>query len=287
MKTQSINDSSLWELWDGTEGASSGSVYEGDLQEIHRAMGVCGRRRFAGRQWLAAAAVSVAILFIMAGEYFIIKRQAVSEDRVSYVTSPSAKGDFVLPDGSHVWLNSASSLSFDKSNPRQVVLEGEGFFDVCKKDGQPFTVSTGTVDVKVLGTRFNVRSSSHFEREEVSLVSGRVEIRSGENTMLLSPGEKAAIESGSITRERADVTFDCSWTGRELVFDNVALSDILVSLEHWYNVNITVAPEVPLSSRLSFKVRRETLAETQRIITRITGCHFKPLDENNIMITKR
>ena len=287
MKTQSINDSSLWELWDGTEGASSGSVYEGDLQEIHRAMGVRGRHRFAGRKWLAAAAASVAILFIMAGEYFLLKRQAVPEEKVSYVTSPSAKGEFTLPDGTHVWLNSASSLSFDKSNPREVILEGEGFFDVAKKDGQKFVVNTGTLAVTVLGTKFNVRSSSHFESEEVSLMSGRVEIQAGESSMMLSPGEKACVSNNVIEKKAADVTFDSSWTGRELVFDNVALSDILTSFEHWYNVNLHIDPSVDVTTRLSFKIKNESEAESRKIISRLTGCRFKTLDEQNVIITRR
>ena len=70
------------------------------------------------------------------------------------------------------------------------------------------------------------------------------------------------------------------------MFDNVALSDILTSLEHWYNVNIRVAPSVNQESRLSFKVRKESLAETERIITRITGYRFKTLDTHNIIITR-
>ena len=135
-----------------------------------------------------------------------------------------------------------------------------------QKDGKEFVVKTGTTEVKVLGTRFNVRSSSHFEREEVSLLSGRVEIRSGEHSVLLSPGEKAEIEAGVIAKTRADVSFDSTWTGQELDFDNVALADILTSLEHWYNVNISIAPGVRTSSRLSFKIRMKNPAEEKELI---------------------
>ena len=286
MTRQKIKEDTLLDIWNGTQGASSGSVYEDDLRELHRAMGVRSRHGRSAGSWLAWSAAAFVLLLVMAGEYYFLKLDAVPQEKVSYVTSPASKGEFVLPDGSHVWLNSSSSLSFDSSSPRQVKLEGEGFFDVARKDGEPFVVSTGAVSVKVLGTRFNVRSSSHFDREEVSLLSGRVEISSAGGSAILSPGEKAEFFGGVIEKEVADVSFDCSWTGQELVFDDASLSDIITGLEHWYNVNILPAPDVPLSSRLSFKVRRETIQETQRIITRITGCHFKALDEKNIMITK-
>lgn len=285
MSTISTKEDTLLRIWSETQGAES-EAYEGDLQELHRAMGI--RRRQARRPWLFGA-IAASILFLaMAGEYLITNKHARTEEIITYVTSPSSKGEFILPDGSHVWLNSSSALSFHQSNPRNVKLEGEGFFDVAKKDdGQAFTVNTGAMSIKVLGTRFNVRSSSHFEREEVSLVSGRVEINAGDNTITLSPGEKAGIENGILQKENADITYDSSWTQEELSFDNAALSDIIAGMEHWFNVNIRVAPDVPLSSRLSFKIVNESLEETQRIITRITGCRFKTLDEQNIMITKR
>ena len=85
----------------------------------------------------------------------------------------------------------------------------------------------------------------------------------------------------------ADVTYDASWIGQNLVFDNAALSDILNSLEHWYNVNFREAPDVRLNTHLSFKVGKESLEETERVISRLTGYRFKKLDDNNIMITKR
>ena len=284
MSTISTKEDVLQNIWNGTPGISSSESYEGDLQALHRAMGVRNGRRIMRKPWLYGAIAASLLLFVIT----LINRPAHPEDTVTYVTSPSSKGEFFLPDGSHVWLNSSSALSLNKSNPRVVKLEGEGFFDVAKKeDGSEFTVNTASMSIKVLGTRFNVRSSGHFEREEVSLVSGRVEISAGGDAVVLSPGEKAGIQDGILTKQNADITYDAVWTEKELMFDNAALSDIITGMEHWFNVNIRIAPDVPLSTRLSFKIVNESLEETQRVITRITGCRFKTLDEKNIMITKR
>lgn len=287
MKTQKQIEDSLCEIWCSTEGAASASDYREDLRQMHREMGVGNHPRFLGRTWFYCAAAAAALLLVMAGEYQILQKRFRPVEQMSYVTSSDAKGEFFLPDGSHVWLNSGSSLTFNQASPRDVTLEGEGFFDVVKKDGQPFVVHTGTSDVKVLGTRFNVRSSSHYDHEEVSLVSGKVEILSGENSVLLAPGEKAGIAAGVIEKRVADVSFDASWIGQELVFDNVALRDILTCLEHWYNVNIRVASGVNPEVRLSFKLRKETLPEAQRIVNRITGYRFRMLDEHNIILSRQ
>lgn len=287
MKTLKTVTESLWDVWNDSPEGQPERGFEEDLKELHQAMGVERRRHRQLRTILFAFAAAACLAVVMTGEYLIINKRNVPVETVTLLTSRTSKGEFRLPDGSQVWLNSSSSLSYDKNNPRYVRLEGEGFFDVAKKNGEPFFVNTGSLSVKVTGTRFNVRSSNHFDREEVSLVSGRVEVSAGGNTMALSPGEKAAVSGDVLETVKADVSLDSAWIGQELVFDGVALSDILTTLEHWYNVNIRYASGVNLRSRLSFKVRKESLEETQRIITRLTNCRFKKLDDRNILITNK
>lgn len=287
MKTLKTVTESLWDIWTEADGTTSGSGFDEDIKDLHRAMGVKPRGHVSLRTVFFALAAAASLAVVMIGEYHIINRNNHLVETVTLVTSPASKGEFTLPDGSRVWLNSSSTLSYEKSNPRQVHLDGEGFFDVAKKDGDAFVVHTDKLSVKVTGTKFNVRNSEHFDKEEVSLLSGSVEISSSGKMMALSPGEKLSVLGDAMEKKQADVTLDSSWIGAELVFDNVALSDILASLEHWYNINIRVAPGVSLSSRLSFKVRKESLNETQRIITRLTNCKFKPLDNRNILITNK
>ena len=285
MKTLNTVTESLWDVWNNDSAIQSQSGVEDDLGALHRAMGVKQRKRLPLRAVLLSFAAAASLAAVVVGEYLIINRKNSPVETVTLLTSSASKGEFQLPDGSRVWLNSSSSLSYDKSNPREVRLEGEGFFDVAKRNGDPFYVNTDNLSIKVTGTRFNVRSSIHFECEEVSLLSGRVEVIAVGETAELSPGEKLSVKEDCMEIKDADVTLDSSWIGTELVFDNASLSDILASLEHWYNIHIRTTPGVNLSSRLSFKVRKESLSETQRIITRLTNCRFKSLDEKNIQIT--
>ena len=287
MKTLKTVTESLWDVWNDAVPESLDNNSEEELKALHRIMGVKSHRRGFVKTLFLSLAAAASLALVMIAEYHIINKNSRPVETVTLLTSRTSKGEFQLPDGSRVWLNSSSSLSYDKSNPRDVRLEGEGYFDVAKKDGEPFVVNTSRAAVKVTGTQFNVRDFEHFDKEEISLLSGKVEVSAGGRTIALSPGEKLSIKEETVEKKDADVTLDSAWIGSELVFDGVALSDILTTLEHWYNVNIRYGPGVNLSSRLSFKVRKESLGETQRIITRLTNCQFKKLDDRNILITNK
>lgn len=282
MKTSNNIDTYLEDVWNGT---GETPVDRTDLKALHRAIGVADKSegRRPGRWSIAALAVAAAVAI---GEFVMLMKPSAPEESVSLVTASAAKGDFLLPDGSHVWLNSDSRLSYKTSSPRTVTLQkGEAFFDVAK-DGTSFTVKTGDLDIKVLGTRFNVRSNDNFGRDEVSLLSGRLEVSAKGATQLLQPGEKAGLTDGHLSKRPADVTIDSCWTGEELVFQNTTMRDILESLEHWYCINLQPSGDIDLSQRLSFKIRKETPKEAMTILRRLTGCRFKLLDNNNILITK-
>jgi len=112
----------------------------------------------------------------------------------------------MLPDGSEIWLNAESSLSFPESfdKERRVNLSGEAYFKIARDTKRPFTVTTERMNVKVLGTEFNFRSYS-TERPQVSLVKGSVEVLSNKGAVeaILSPGQGANIDKeGRSARER-------------------------------------------------------------------------------------
>ncbi|OYX85802.1 MAG: hypothetical protein B7Y83_03555 [Flavobacteriales bacterium 32-34-25] len=152
-----------------------------------------------------------------------------------------------LSDGTVVNMNAGSSLKypvqFIKGHNREVVLEGEAFFDVTKDKKHPFIVKTRGMDVKVLGTKFNV--SSYKEEADINtvLVEGSVSLSSGakpnEKTMLV-PGEKGTWnnQKTAIAVEKVDTRIYTEWMTGELVFRKAAFKDIIIKLERSYNVTI-------------------------------------------------
>ncbi len=168
-----------------------------------------------------------------------------------------------LPDGTVVWLNSGSTLkdpqSFSKRK-RQATLTGEAYFDVTTDRLHPFVVKTGTLDLKVLGTQFNVMAYPDENYISTTLEKGRISIeRPGEGREIsrlcfLEPGEHAVFQkkSGTIRKFMTDTDKYTSWKEGKLIFRNDPLASVINRLERWYNADIEIIgdkklPETPYS----------------------------------------
>lgn len=151
--------------------------------------------------------------------------------------------NLTLSDGTRVFLNSDSRLiypvTFGKGK-REVILQGEGYFDVAKDAARPFLVRTDDMTVRVLGTSFNLKCYPGDTRVEATLVCGSVEVVGGEREMLLAPGEQACLNRGSGKMEKAKVntTLYTSWKDGLFIFERERLEDILTILSRWYDVVI-------------------------------------------------
>ncbi len=293
-KQKSKELKNLWNRLETGDSASNATV-EKKLKEIHRISGIEKSRRFKIPNWLLIpVAAGLLLLFgTSLGFYFGEKRlQPASEHtQVCYLTS-DAKTTFSLPDGTRVWLNAGSSLSFNKeafltSGERCVAIDGEGFFDVTK-NGEPFLVDFGSSKVKVTGTRFMVR---HYDRNTDDLVlleSGSVEVVTPVASVPLSPGQVMTLErsSGRISVSDEDMRFYTNWMEPTLNLKQVELKDLLKSLSHRYNVDIEMAPGYSYRNRISMEIKNETLDQALNIISIITGCKVTYKDEYTILITK-
>lgn len=211
-------------------------------------------------------------------------------DRNSSTTilaSAGSKARFELPDGSSVWLNRHSTLSYSdgmKGKIRKVSLDGEAFFDVSKDPEHPFVVSSANMDVKVLGTRFTF-SAYPDDKESVYLESGKVCLHSDNFfPMSLVPGEAFTYDpvDGSVLKRKENAVNHLSWINDRLEFANTALDEIVTNLEHWYNVKIYVSDNAK-DIHLSLTVRQEPLTEILDAISRISGLNYT-INGNEITI---
>ncbi|WP_303180000.1 FecR family protein [uncultured Butyricimonas sp.] len=189
------------------------------------------------------------------------------EERMNELVVPrGGEYQIVLADGTRVWLNSATKLIFPQNftgKERRVVLSGEAFFEVARDEGKPFIVETSRMDVKVLGTRFNVNAYTDNEVVSTTLVDGSVEVASGtQKPITLVPGEQAYGEAGELEKREVNVRLYTSWIDGRFMFNNVELEEIAKQISRWYDVEIFFTNE---------NVKR----------TRFTGgmVKFKPLDD--------
>jgi len=177
-----------------------------------------------------------------------------------------------LPDGTLVWMNSGSSItfpvSFSEEKNRNVSLSGEAYFKVVKDHKRPFILSLGDVTLCVYGTSFNVSNYGEDKQVEVMLESGKVELytgsdaKSGDRTKLV-PGQLARIEKGTnrLTVNQVNAEQYVSWTEGYLVFDEEKMSEVIRRLKRWYNVEIEVLDEEINDYSFTASIKDETLEQ--------------------------
>ncbi len=148
-----------------------------------------------------------------------------------------------LSDGTRVWLNSASSLTYAEvfnGKERKVILSGEAYFEVSKNEQQPFIVQTERAVVHVLGTDFNVNAYKDEQKVKATLVNGSIRFSNAAATTLLSPGEQGIIDGArqGIEKKHVNVNQEVAWKSGYFVFRNNTIHDIMRQIERWYDVEV-------------------------------------------------
>lgn len=199
--------------------------------------------------WLKYAAAIVAVIIVGFFSYKGGQSQLEAALGDIVVEAPQgSRSEMTLPDGTKVWLNAGSRISYSQAfgySIRLIKLEGEGYFEVAHNERLPFSVESENVRVKVLGTKFNFRDYPTDAEATISLAEGSVAMNSMKHTSpdeLLKPGQRAVVnkQTGKIKIGTYEVANAIQWTNGQLIFDGEPLRDIIKDLERCYNVQIIV-----------------------------------------------
>lgn len=196
----------------------------------------------------------------------------------------------ILADGSTVWLNSGSKLTFPSrfrpGTVREVSLSGEAFFAVSKDPKHRFSVYTKDQQINVLGTKFNVKSYPNQESSKTTLVEGSVEIvntLSGAHygkSVILKPNEQAELNNIGLTKSAATTEKNVAWKEGLFIFNDDLLEDIMLSLSRWYKVDVDYA-SLPLQRFNGYISKDVKLSEVLNMLE-ITGRSTFKLENNTI-----
>lgn len=237
--------------------------------------------RKAYQQLSKIAAVLLLPVLVISTWYFLTDgRFFANEEKTIYaeIYSPlAARTRFELPDGTTGWLNSGSTLKFPvkfRGTQREVKLSGEGFFDVVKDSERPFVVKTCNIEIKALGTRFNVLAYPDDETCEITLESGKVIIEktreSGEPVKLaeLQPNHQIVISRRTYKSEVSEVATEkyTSWKEGKLVLRNDPMIKVVKRIGRWYNVEITLKDKELESYRYRATFEDETFSEILKLL---------------------
>lgn len=194
---------------------------------------------------LSTVAASVAIFFLVFSQ--VISSPDLPNDKWQSVWVPPGQRSLVtLDDGTKVWLNSQSTLSFPVSfntDKRIVELNGEGYFDVAKNEDAPFIVKTSKYNIEVLGTSFNVLAYESNDLFETSLLNGSVMIKSVTNdspTIKLNPNEKITLIAGALQMSRIENFNHFRWREGLICLDDERFEDLIKKFSLYFDIHIEI-----------------------------------------------
>ena len=258
---------------------------------------------------LAASLIGIALLIAL---YTHHERSTPGTGTVS--TRPGSRSKLQLPDGTLVWLNADSRLTYnfdDRSPTREVQLVGEAYFDVAKDKNRPFILHTTTIDIRVLGTMFNVQCYGNEKNTEASLFQGSVEVtvkNLPDKKIILQPSEKLIVHNNEIAvssiktkqgdpddeplmtlakvhyQEQDSSYMESLWTKNRLAFDNCTLEEVANKIERWYGVHVTIANETLKTARFSGVFNDESLNQVMEAL-QLTGDLHYTIHKKEVTIT--
>lgn len=234
----------------------------------------------------------------------IAKTLAITrESRSEITTRNGSRTNMLLPDGTQVWLNAGSRITYDKNygtTTREVNLTGEAFFDVAHNSGKPFVIHTARVDIKVLGTRFNVKSYPTDKTTETTLIRGSIEVSIKDRPtekIILKPNEKLVVANDDSTLHRkipdhpdhviasdeslvsirkptyestTGAVIETSWVDNKLIFQDERFGDLARQMERWYGVVIRFSNSKEEELRFTGIFANETIQQALEAL-KLTG----------------
>ena len=259
-------------------------------------------RHVVRRKWLMAAAAAACILLVWGISHLPVSPapqpvQPLHNEEV--LARAGTRTKMVLPDGTQVWLNSNSRLKYNSefnANNREVALEGEAYFDVAKNTQLPFIVHASTIDIKVLGTSFAVKSYPQDKTIEATLLQGMIEVSRKDNPstprIILKPNDKLVFSKFFATHDRTgnspsgpgahisvspDIAInsirqdipdsnkvETAWLYNRLVFDGDSFRELADKMERWYNVRIDLRDAILNNYHFGGIFEKETVEEALR-----------------------
>lgn len=226
---------------------------------------------------LAPYAAAAAVMVLAIGLMFTHKKP----EPYTIVAQGSEVQVVDLSDGTRVWLKPGSTFSYPQDyavQNRRVELQGEAYFEVAKDSIHPFVVMSPALEIKVRGTRFNLRSETQSPLAEASLIEGSIEVKAARNggKIVLVPGQRAELDlhSGIMTVKQVNAHLDAVWHNNLITFSNATFFDIAQSLELLYDVNIVIPPHTGRDKTYSGSLAKKS--QVEEILTLLQ--HTIPFD---------
>lgn len=203
-----------------------------------------------------------------------------ASDAIMYNTASTPRGgqyQFVLSDGTKVWLNASSSIRFPvvfKGSERRVQITGEAYFEVAHNAAMPFRVEARGQTVEVLGTHFNVNSYDDEASVKTTLLEGSVKVTAQGGSATIKPGEQSDLKDGKLSVAEVDVDDVVAWKNGYFSFKDDDLKAVMRQISRWYNVDVSYDGNIP-QRNFSGQIARNTNISQMLDILAFKKIHYK------------
>ncbi len=292
----------------------------GNMPDQSPVVSMSGRKKM--KRWYWAAAV----LLVLASTWALLMKpfkggqgQEMARQVSEITTRPGSTSKVELPDGSMVWLNAGSKLTYNKDfgkELREVTLSGEGYFDVTKMKDKPFIIHTSNINIKVLGTAFNVKAYPEDKLSETSLIRGSIEVtikNRPNDKIILSPSEKLVVENDRVVRRGvvqkpvdapvspmvpmvavnklryspADSSIDeIAWMDNRLIFRNETMEELALRMERRYAVQIQIEADELKEMKVNGIFDQESVAQALEALKEMIPSINYVKEGNQIIINR-
>ncbi|WP_374172987.1 FecR family protein [Flavobacterium tructae] len=280
----SVNGEELWNNWYNHPEeifdtialiTSDQSKLKKEIQNIKKTNKVIS---LPNRNW----AVAASLLFVVSLSCFLYLSSLKTITR-QYATRAGEHAKIVLSDGTQIWLNAGSHVKYPvtfKGDTREIYLTGEAFFDVAKDKKHPFIIHTDKMDTKVLGTSFNVQAYPDQTTQEVSVLTGRVNVKSTvtEENVYVTPGQKVVFKSHSNKLQAfKDIPMNSIslWRKHIIVFEDAPLPEVIATINRNYNVTVQIANKNLNNLKISAYFKELPAGQVVALVCNIINAEYK------------
>lgn len=254
------------------------------------------KKRFTLRciKWVAAVAVCLlgSVSFYLAQENRRTDSLELPRYALNRISTEKNRHSIVLTDGTVVWLNTNSTLAYPDTFPphkRIVELEGEAYFEVSRDESAPFYVKTKHMEIKVLGTCFDVQCYGNKRVSETVLLSGKVEVNLpvGNKQVVLTPDQKISWNKKTKEYEVVEINAEAYavWTQDKLILQDEELEHVFNKLSRWYGIEIVYDGNLGRQSKYSLTVRDEPKEKILNLLSQIAHFEYE-IKEDQIVIQR-
>ena len=252
------------------------------------------RRNYFIREFLKIASVIVITVSVTAVLFSIGKDNEDMYLAMQTITVPAGQRvNLDLPDGSNVWLNAGTRMQYPVSfmkDKREVILDGEAYFEVARNEKCPFVVRTHAMDIEVLGTKFNVEAYSKKAVFEASLMQGKIRVKSPHNektAVVLLPNYKTTLKDGRLVVSKIDDYNVYRWKEGLYCFKSKPFTQIMEDLERYYDLKIQVDKKSIESVALTGKFRiSDGLDYALRVLQKDVSFTYRRDKDNDVIYIK-